>query len=108
MLGVIPQRAALMSEIVNDPVCRPATTCFPGAESGNLNDLLLISLPRMRERHQRILWIVSLLLRLLQPETARFPAVIPLFRFRESEEFCGLQGSRCCFSGKNSEKTAAP
>jgi hypothetical protein len=52
-----------MSEIVNDPVYRPVITCFLGAESRNLSHLLLISLPRVRERYQRILWIISLLFR---------------------------------------------
>ena len=57
MLGGIRLRAALMSEIVDDPVCRPVITCFPRSESSNINDLLLISLPRACEQYQRILWI---------------------------------------------------
>lgn len=81
-----------MSEIVDDPVCRPVIACFPRPESSNINDLLLISLPRACEQYQRILWIVSLLLRLLQRETPRLLAVISLFRFQKVEEFCGDYG----------------
>jgi hypothetical protein len=38
-----------MLEIVDDPVCRPIIACFPRSESSNINDLLLISLPRACE-----------------------------------------------------------
>jgi hypothetical protein len=81
--------------------------CFSGMESRNINNLVLISCGRVRARHQNVLWIVLLLLDLLQRKTARLPAVISLFRDRETEEFYGTRPfSRCYFAAKTA-KTAA-
>jgi hypothetical protein len=62
---------------------------FSGPGSRNINRLILDFLSARTRAHQNILWIMSLLLGLLQRETAKFVAVIPLFRLREAEEFRG-------------------
>jgi hypothetical protein len=78
----------------------------PGIEE--LNNLLLISFRRVPERHQSILWIVSLLLGFLQREAAGLAAVISLFQSSRIKEFCrAMAVPSLYFRCNNSENSGA-
>jgi hypothetical protein len=86
----------------NRRFCCPLALCSSRLESKSLNDLALISfVRRARERHQRILWISSLLLGLFQRKTAKFLVLFRCFRFEILKE-CLVR----CFSGKKQHPSA--
>ena len=96
-----------MPEIVSNSFCSALVRCFSGLEARNINSFIVIFWARVCAVSKHFIDRLAVI-GPLQRETAKFVAVISLFRVREAEEFCGVRRSCRCFFNGITAKTAAP